>query len=58
MSEEEKDKLRQAKADVTEYLAGVNVDSYRLKEVDNRLYHYVCEVVSTQTATIFMNSFL
>ena len=46
MSEEEKDKLRQAKADVTEYLAGVNVDSYRLKEVDYRLYNYVCEVGS------------
>ena len=37
MTEEEKDKLRQAKADVTDLLAGMPIERYRLDEVDSRL---------------------
>lgn len=44
MTEEEKDRLRQAKADVTGLLAGTDIDRYRLDEVDNRLDGYVREV--------------
>lgn len=44
MTEEEKDRLRQAKADVTELLAGTDIDRYRLSEVDSRLDSYVREV--------------
>lgn len=44
MTEEEKDKLRQAKEDVTELLARADLDIYRLSEVDSRLDHYVREV--------------
>lgn len=44
MTEEEKDKLRQAKDDVTALLAAVDPDRYRLPEVDTRLDRYVREV--------------
>ena len=44
MTEEEKDRLRQAKADVTAGLAEVDIPSYRLSEVDARLELYVKEV--------------
>ena len=46
MTEEEKDKIRQAKADVTEQLAATDIGSYRLAEVDSRLDAYVREVAS------------
>ena len=46
MTEEEKDKLRQAKADVTDLLASTGIDRYRLTEVDSRLDGYVREVAS------------
>lgn len=41
MTEEEKDKLRAAKVDVTARLAAMNIDRYRLPEVDSRLDEYV-----------------
>lgn len=44
MTEEEKDKLRQAKADVTALLWRLDIDRYRLSEVDSRLDLYVREV--------------
>lgn len=44
MTEEEKDKLRQAKADVTDLLARTRIERYRLTEVDSRLDAYVREV--------------
>lgn len=44
MTEEEKDKLRQAKEDVTDSLARMDIDRYRLSEVDSRLDLYVREV--------------
>lgn len=47
MTEEEKDKLRQAKADVTDLLASTDIDRYRLTEVDSRLDGYVREVASS-----------
>ena len=37
MTEEEKDKLRQAKADVTDLLARTRIERYRLTDVDSRL---------------------
>ena len=46
MTEEEKDKLQQAKADVTDLLASTDIDRYRLTEVDSRLDGYVREVAS------------
>lgn len=46
MTEEEKDKLRQAKADVTDLLTSTDIDRYRLTEVDSRLDGYVREVAS------------
>ena len=46
MTEEEKDRLRQAKEDVTNQLAKTNIDRYRLSEVDSRLDSYVREVAS------------
>ena len=45
MTEEEKDKLRQAKADVTDLLARTRIERYRLTDVDSRLDAYVREVV-------------
>ena len=44
MTEEEKDKLRQAKADVTDLLARTRIERYRLTDVDSRLDAYVREV--------------
>lgn len=44
MTEEEKDKLRQAKADVTDLLARTCIERYRLTDVDSRLDAYVREV--------------
>lgn len=44
MTEEEKDRLRQAKKDVTAALAAVPIVDYRLCEVDTRLEQYVTEV--------------
>lgn len=46
MTEEEKDKLRQAKEDVTDLLARIDIDRYRLPDVDSRLDLYVREVAS------------
>lgn len=46
MTEEEKDRLRQAKINVTEDLANTDIERYRLSEVDSRLYRYVQEVAS------------
>ena len=50
MTEEEKDKLRQAKADVTDLLAGMPIERYRLDEVDSRLDSYVREVAENPDA--------
>lgn len=44
MSEEEKDRLRQAKVDVTAALAATPIDAYRLTQVDSRLDYYLREV--------------
>ncbi len=44
MTEEEKDRLRQAKIDVSAQLADVPIADYRLCEVDTRLEQYVTEV--------------
>lgn len=44
MTEEEKDKLRQAKIDVSAWLAEVPISDYRLNEVDVRLESYVKNV--------------
>ena len=46
MTEEEKDRLRVAKAEVTEALASAPIDEYRLREVDPRLDQYVRDVAS------------
>ena len=46
MTEEERDKLRQAKADVTAALAAVRIEDYRLDEVDARIEDYVREVAT------------
>ena len=44
MTEEEKDRLREAKAEVSALLAGADIGRYRLAEVDARLDGYVREV--------------
>ena len=44
MTEEEREKLRQAKIDVSEKLASTEIGRYRLTEVDERLDQYVREV--------------
>ena len=44
MTEEDKDKLRRAKEEVTQRLSAVNIERYRLSEVDGRLDAYVREV--------------
>lgn len=46
MTEEEKDRLHQAKADVTDLLGNADIGRYRLAEVDSRLDSYVREVSS------------
>lgn len=50
MTEEEKDRLRQAKVDVTERLARMPITDYRLCEVDARLERYVSEVAGSPDA--------
>ena len=50
MTEEEKDKLRQAKTDVTAKLAVVPISDYRLSEIDARLVSYVAEVARNPEA--------
>lgn len=46
MTEEEKDKLRRAKNDVTHELVCADIDRYQLRAVDGRLDDYVREVAS------------
>lgn len=46
MTDEEKDRLRQAKADVTERLRGVQIERYQLEQVDSRLEEYTREVAN------------
>ena len=41
MTEEEKDKLRRAKEEVTAKLASIDIDRYQLREVDSRIDDYV-----------------
>lgn len=50
MTEEEKDRLREAKVDVSEWLAEVPIADYRLSEVDPRLEQYVTEVAERPLA--------
>ncbi len=50
MTEEEKDKLRQAKIDVTAQLATADIDRYRLTEIDSRLDRYVRNVAGNPDA--------
>ena len=44
MNEEEKDRLREAKREVTGWLAAVDIGRWRLGEVDARIEEYVREV--------------
>lgn len=44
MTEEDKDKIRRAKSDVTTLLANTDIARYRLGEIDRRLESYVREV--------------
>ena len=46
MTEEEKDRLRQAKIDVTAHLRALPVADYRLNSIDPRLEAYVVEVIN------------
>lgn len=46
MTEEEKDRLREAKEEVTALLASAPLKDYRLGDVDPRLETYVCEVAA------------
>lgn len=50
MTEEDIDKLRQAKADVTAWLKAAPIAEYRLAEVDTRLECYVTEVAQNPDA--------
>nr|UCS96130.1 MAG: terminase large subunit [Caudoviricetes sp.] len=50
MTEEERDRLQQAKIDVTGLLTGMPIDRYRLSEVDSRLDSYVREVADNPDA--------
>ena len=50
MTEEEKDRLRQAKVDVTAHLAAAPIADYRLCDVDARLECYVMEVADNPAA--------
>lgn len=50
MTEEEKDRLREAKVDVSEWLAEVPIADYRLSGVDPRLEQYVTEVAERPLA--------
>lgn len=47
MTEEDKDKFRQAKTEVSKALAKAPIDRYRLDEVDSRLDSYVREVANS-----------
>lgn len=49
MTEEEKDRLRQAKAEVTARLAVLPIPNYRLGDIDARLELYVAEVACNPT---------
>lgn len=44
MTEEERDRLKQAKVDVTEKLGKIDISEYRLSEIDPRLEKYVKDV--------------
>lgn len=46
MTEEQKDRLRQAKIEATATLAAIPIERYRLSEVDSRLDAYVREVAA------------
>lgn len=46
MTGEDKDRLRQAKMGVSAQLAEVNIDRYRLADIDTRLQDYVCDVAA------------
>ena len=46
MTEEEKDRLREAKAEITAWLAAEDIGRYRLREVDVRIDVYVREVAA------------
>lgn len=50
MTEEEKDKLRQAKIDVTAQLAAIPIEDYQLGEIDARLEFYVNDVAKNSDA--------
>ncbi|MCM1517524.1 MAG: terminase large subunit [Pseudoflavonifractor sp.] len=50
MTEEEKDKLRQAKADVTAWLKSIPIAEYHLREVDPRLVKYLTDVANRPDA--------
>lgn len=50
MTEEEKDKLRKAKADVTAELSRVPIADYRFGDVDARLERYIIDVVQRPEA--------
>ena len=50
MTEEEKDKLRQAKADVTAQLKSIPIAEYHLCEVDTRLVKYLTDVANRPDA--------
>ena len=50
MTEEEKDKLRQAKAEVTAQLKSIPIAEYHLREVDTRLVKYLTDVANRPDA--------
>ncbi|MDO5395821.1 MAG: terminase large subunit [Bacteroidales bacterium] len=50
MTEEDKDRLRRAKKDVTDALARIDIAAYRLGEVDPRLITYTEEVAANPDA--------
>ena len=47
MTNEEKDRQRAAKVEVTQWLRGVNLERYRLDEVDERLTVYCRSVIDS-----------
>lgn len=50
MTEEERDKLREAKAEVTEKLRNLDIGAYGLESVDRRLADYAMEVAGSPDA--------
>lgn len=50
MTEEEKDRLRQAKAEVTAQLKSIPIAEYHLREVDTRLVKYLTDVANRPDA--------